>query len=418
MASKEKAPARIGAKHSRCKRRQFESTVETPYAMVSQSKRTVNVAVVGAGFTILAHVIALVRAGARVVAVCDTDPGLASKLLGKLSGGRLYTNYEMFLEHESKMRTTERPELLVIAVPNALHEEFAMQALKYGFCLDLEKPITTTLRGARRIRAYAKRNDVPIGVPSCYRFDFMLAVLHWLVANGYAGSVLEAYIKYLQDWGWGGRGWRGQSESSGVGGVMADVGATHAHNMYVWGTNGVAIKKIACQLRYDLAHKGENTDTGMLITGQADGGVTFSLEASQTRHAHMNTRHVEIAGDEATFVYDSRLPTQLEMRQSGKITTLFDDPGVLGPMFPGIAEFLEEMMGRGGGDHFNGDYNESWLRYAEFLLADVRDFRDGNYDYENCTPYANVDDGVDQMFLIEKALASHKDGGKPIDCAL
>ena len=199
MASKEKAPARIGAKHSRCKRRQFESTVETPYAMVSQSKRTVNVAVVGAGFTILAHVIALVRAGARVVAVCDTDPGLASKLLGKLSGGRLYTNYEMFLEHESKMRTTERPELLVIAVPNALHEEFAMQALKYGFCLDLEKPITTTLRGARRIRAYAKRNDVPIGVPSCYRFDFMLAVLHWLVANGYAGSVLEAYIKYLQE---------------------------------------------------------------------------------------------------------------------------------------------------------------------------------------------------------------------------
>ncbi|MDD4628758.1 MAG: Gfo/Idh/MocA family oxidoreductase [Candidatus Peribacteraceae bacterium] len=382
-----------------------------PFVLVDRAEAPVNVAILGGGFIAEAHADAYRRCGARIVAACDKKGKLARAVVAQ-AGGRVYTNAETFIKSETRMRRKERPDILVIALPNDLHEQYAMMALEAGLCLDLEKPVATSVGGGMRIQAKSRELNVPVGVPSVYRFDFHVALAHWMIWKGYIGPVRAAFVEYIQGWGLNGRGWRGQKKHNGPAGVMGDVGGTHAHNIFRWLT-GIPLEAIRCNLRYDLKPLGEDTDDSMLISGYGKGDVSVRLTASQTRHGnYANTRRFEIAGSRGTLIFDSRRPKNLEWGRGALTTFLPDDPGTILKEFPNAAEFLQTVLfAKPGGDHFNADFGESWGRYVRHLMADVRKFKLGTFNADRPGPYATIDDGVEQLRLISLALLSHSLGG-------
>jgi len=385
---------------------------KTAFVQVARAEEEIKVGVVGGGFIYPAHTNAWRHCGARIVSACDPVLKRAKEVVAQ-AGGRAYRNVKAFIEGEAGMPEDERPDVIVIATPNDLHEMIALMALDAGFALDEEKPVTTTVAGARRIQAKAREKWIPVGVATPYRFDFHVAFAHWMVANGYIGDVLAVFVDYIQGWGNNGRGWRGMKKHNGRAGAMGDVGGTHAHNIYDWLTGGIPLRSLRCDLRYDLARLGEETDDSMFISATGQGGETVRLQATQTRHGNVsNTRRFEIAGSEGTLIFDSRKSKTLEWGKGGKSVLLPDDPGVLITELPGCEQFLAEVLfARPGGDHFDADFSEAWGRYVRHLMHDVRAYKQGTFNPDEQGPYAGIDDGVTQVELIFRALESYENHG-------
>jgi len=123
----------------------------------------VGTGIAGVGFMGMIHYLAAGRAaGARVVALCSRDPrklaGDWTSIQGNfgprgtqmdLSGAALYSDFEALL-------ADCRVDLVDLCVPNDLHAPMAIQALRAGKHVLVEKPIALTTAGADAMLAAAK----------------------------------------------------------------------------------------------------------------------------------------------------------------------------------------------------------------------------------------------------------------------
>jgi myo-inositol 2-dehydrogenase/D-chiro-inositol 1-dehydrogenase len=105
----------------------------------------VRIGVVGAGRMGAAHVETLARwvSGAEVVAVYDLDLDRA-KTVADAVGAQAASSAESLIEDDAV-------EAVVVAAPDPLHEELALACLAAGKPTLLEKPIATSVEGARRV---------------------------------------------------------------------------------------------------------------------------------------------------------------------------------------------------------------------------------------------------------------------------
>jgi myo-inositol 2-dehydrogenase / D-chiro-inositol 1-dehydrogenase len=105
----------------------------------------VRIGVVGAGRMGAAHVETLARwvPGAEVVGVYDLDLDLAKSIAGGV-GAVASSSAESLIADESV-------EAVLVAAPDPLHEELALACLAAGKPTLLEKPLATSVEGARRV---------------------------------------------------------------------------------------------------------------------------------------------------------------------------------------------------------------------------------------------------------------------------
>lgn len=107
----------------------------------------VRVGVVGAGAMGAAHVETLARwvPGVEVVAVYDADPGRAAAVAGGV-GAVVTPSAESLIGDDSV-------DAVLVAAPDPTHEELALACLAAGKPTLLEKPLATSVEGARRVVA-------------------------------------------------------------------------------------------------------------------------------------------------------------------------------------------------------------------------------------------------------------------------
>jgi len=105
----------------------------------------VRIGVVGAGAMGAAHVETLSRwvPGAEVVAVYDVDLDRAKTVAGEV-GAEAASSAEALIRDDSV-------DAVLVAAPDPLHEELALSCLEAGKPTLLEKPIATSVEGARRV---------------------------------------------------------------------------------------------------------------------------------------------------------------------------------------------------------------------------------------------------------------------------
>lgn len=112
---------------------------------------------------------------------------------------------------------------VIVAVPNAFHEEVAVESLESGHDVYLEKPVAHDLASAERIAAAARRAPgfCTIGFPMRY-YPAVTELLD-RVATGEIGEIQHVEARYLRRDGVPQRGWFVDPDLAG-GGALIDVG--------------------------------------------------------------------------------------------------------------------------------------------------------------------------------------------------
>jgi predicted dehydrogenase len=168
-----------------------------------------------------AHLAVLSRVGtADVVGVYDPNRARAEELARALAIAPCRSPEELW---------SRRPDLVVVACPNAEHAAMSVAAMRAGAHVLCEKPMAVRTSEAERMRAAAGETGrrLFVGFPNRHRPE--ISALERLVAQGALGEVLSIRCGWMRRAGIPGTGtWFAHRSSSG-GGALIDLGSHVMH---------------------------------------------------------------------------------------------------------------------------------------------------------------------------------------------
>jgi predicted dehydrogenase len=129
------------------------------------------------------------------------------------------------------MLQNETLDAVSICTPNTSHVELAIQALKAGVHVLLEKPMATDLQDAEKLVDTAKNSGKILMVGMSHRYREDVEVLKRYIDNGDLGDIYYAKTRILRRRGTP-KGWFTDKEKSG-GGPLMDIGV-HALDLTWW----------------------------------------------------------------------------------------------------------------------------------------------------------------------------------------
>ncbi len=150
----------------------------------SSADDTLSIAVAGAGAIGRRH-LELVDASTECALTAIVDPAPAAVEIARQAGVRLYrTLPELFAQ--------ERPDGVIIATPNALHVENALDCIKAGVAALVEKPVALTVEEGLRLLHAADRASAKLLVGHHRAHSPILAKAREIVRSGMLGSLVAA----------------------------------------------------------------------------------------------------------------------------------------------------------------------------------------------------------------------------------
>jgi predicted dehydrogenase len=148
---------------------------------MNASEPPVRIAVVGAGFIGRRHIEFLLGTP-RLSIAAVADP-FCPPFLSEL-GLPYFADYRQMLDEV-------RPEGVVVATPNPLHEEVAIASLERGIPALVEKPIAHTIESAAAIRAAEKSTGVPVLVGHHRRHNPLMRTARAFIEQGALGKLVS-----------------------------------------------------------------------------------------------------------------------------------------------------------------------------------------------------------------------------------
>lgn len=152
---------------------------------MSEEKRSgskARIAVVGAGLIGQRHV-KHVAAHAGLVAIVDPSP--AAK--------EVASTYQVPLMELDELLQSEKPDGVVIATPNQLHEQQALKCIAAGVAVLIEKPITSDVAAAQKIVDAAEKAIVPVLVGHHRRYNPRIKLARKIIDDGHIGDLVAAH---------------------------------------------------------------------------------------------------------------------------------------------------------------------------------------------------------------------------------
>ena len=151
----------------------------------------INVAIVGCGYVANGHLKAWSKIReAQVVAVSDLNESLAKSTADLWKVPRYYKSLSELMEWG-------KIDLVDICTPPQTHAALAIQAMKAGFNVLIEKPMTMTVKDAEQIVESRKSTGMKAGVIHNWLFDVPVLEAEYLVKKGYLGDVFNVEIEAL-----------------------------------------------------------------------------------------------------------------------------------------------------------------------------------------------------------------------------
>jgi len=153
--------------------------------------REINVALVGCGFVANGHLKAWRKVReARVVAVCDLNETMAKSTAERWRIPHHYTSFSELVDQKNI-------NLVDICTPPQTHASLAVQAMKAGFHVLLEKPMTMTVKDAEEIVKCQKTTGMKAGVIHNWLFDPPVLEADSLVKKRFLGEIISAEVEAL-----------------------------------------------------------------------------------------------------------------------------------------------------------------------------------------------------------------------------
>jgi predicted dehydrogenase len=138
------------------------------------------IAVAGAGLIGIRHLEEIANAGCEIAGIVDPGPK-AAEIAGRF-GVPLYTDLGKCL--------ATKPDGIVIATPNQLHEEQGLQCIAAGIPALIEKPLAHTLEAGERLVNAAEKASVPILVGHMRRHSPIMDEAVRVVREGKLGKLV------------------------------------------------------------------------------------------------------------------------------------------------------------------------------------------------------------------------------------
>ena len=322
-----------------------------------------------------------------------------------LDPARCYADFREMARREKRRR--DGIDAVAIVTPNHMHAPVAEAFLKAGIHVICDKPLTTTLKEARRLQALAEKSGLVFVVTHNYTGYPMVRQARAMVRAGDLGAIRVVQVEYPQDWlstkleesGQKQAEWRTDPARSGAGGCIGDIG-THAMNLadYVTGQTPSAL---CAELTTFV--EGRRLDDNAQILLRYPSGARGMLWASQVAPGNENALKLRVYGEKGGLEWRQEHPNQLLWSPLGEPTRILArGTGAVGADGARVTRIPS--------GHPEG-YLEAFATLYSEAAAAIRAHRLGASPPPE-VQFPTAADGVRGLAFIEAAVRSSKAGGR------
>ncbi|HUP23864.1 MAG TPA: Gfo/Idh/MocA family oxidoreductase [Thermoanaerobaculia bacterium] len=223
--------------------------------------------------------------------------------------------------HEMFERERERDDAMdfaAIVTPNHLHLPVAEAALRAGFHVMCDKPMTHDVAEAERLVALVEETGLLFGLTHNYTGYPLVKEARQRVAEGELGAIRKVVVEYPQGWlagpleqdGQKQAAWRTDPARAGAAGAMGDIG-THAANLAEYVT-GLPIESVCADLTAFVPGR-RLDDDGNVLLRFAD-GARGVLYASQVSIDDENALALRVYGERGGLEWHQEEPNSLVLK--------------------------------------------------------------------------------------------------------
>ncbi len=256
-----------------------------------------------------------------VAGVLSSDPErsrTATTSIG-IADDRAYSDAdELFTAEQAR---PDGADVVAIMTPNDSHHRYAVAALRHGFDVICDKPITNTLADARDVVATVEETGLVFCLTHNYTGYPMVRQARAMVADGQLGEIQLVQVEYVQGGKAGERDpdpegalpWRYDPVLGGPSLVLGDIG-THAHNLVRFVT-GREVDEVAADVGHIVANRLIDDYAGAML--RFDNGARGSFWVTQAATGVENCLRLRVSGTRGTVEWMQEVPTQLVFRPAG-----------------------------------------------------------------------------------------------------
>ena len=149
---------------------------------MSKDWKGLSVLIVGCGSIGKRHARALVDLGLGDIRACDSTPQARQQMAEQTPSVSLFDSYEDGLKGN--------PQAVFICAPTELHVPMAMDAVRSGCHVFIEKPLSDTTEGVDELSALARGNNRKAMVGLCFRYHEGVLKMYSTLASGCVGKLV------------------------------------------------------------------------------------------------------------------------------------------------------------------------------------------------------------------------------------
>lgn len=347
-----------------------------------------------------------------VAGTLSSDPErsrTAGTALG-LDADRAYPGGLELLEAEAAR--DDGADVVSIMTPNDTHHLFATAALRAGFDVISDKPMTNTLDEALDLLSVVRETGLVYCLTHNYTGYPLVRQARAMVADGQLGEIRLVQVEYVQ----GGKAdendpdpggelpWRYDPVRGGPSLVMGDIG-THAHNLLRFIT-GLEASELAAEVGAIVPDRLVDDYAGALL--RLDNGARGSFWVTQAAAGVENSLWIRVSGTKGSIEWLQEVPQQLWFKPLVGPIELHTPNGP--ETLPLAARASRIVAGHPEGFHegFATIYSDA----AEAIACR----RTGVEPDPMALQFPNAEDGVRGVKFVEAAIASSDAGGAWTSC--
>ena len=321
-----------------------------------------------------------------------------------LRSDRSYPDFQSMARAEAAR--SDGIEAVAIVTPNHMHVPVAEAFLDAGIHVICDKPLTTTLEQALRLRDKVRASGLIFAVTYNYTGYPLVRHARAMVEAGELGAIRIVQVEYPQGWltepleatGQKQADWRTDPARSGAGGCIGDIG-THAWQLAHF-VSGMSPAQILAELTTFVP--GRRVDDNVQILLRYANGARGALWASQVAPGQDNGLRLRVFGDKGAIEWRQEEPNRL-------IWSPFGEPPRLVSRGTAAMNASGQRVNRIPAGHPEG-YLEAFATIYTEVAATIIARRNGSA-VDPAVTFPSIEDGVAGLAMIDAALRSSRDGG-------
>ncbi len=329
----------------------------------------------------------------------------ASGLELGVAADRCYGDFEEMAKREKRRK--DGIDVVAIVTPNHVHFPAARAFLERGIHVICDKPLTTTLKDARKLAQLVEKSGCVFVLTHNYTGYPMVRQARQMVADGCLGQIRVIQVEYAQDWlttkledsGQKQAAWRTDPARSGPAGCTGDI-ATHAMNLATF-ISGLTLESLSADLATFLP--GRVLDDNAHVMLRFAGGAKGMLWASQVAPGNENALRIRIYGDKGGLAWAQEDPNYLQHTPYGQPPQLIRRGGAGADAVAGRVTRIPAGHPEGYLEGFANLYSDA----AELIAARL----DGRAPDPAAMLVPTVQDGVAGVKFIEAVVESSRKNG-------